>query len=97
MPLLLTAGDEHMSSISEVKAWVAERAKKDTELYERYGRPLESGHTGEIVAISDDGQIILGPDELAVAASADERFGPVGFAVRKIGAEFESRIRALGS
>jgi hypothetical protein len=62
---------------------VSERAAADERLYERYRRSLEINHQGELVAISDDGQVILGQDELAVTSQAIQpgylsRFGSSG-------------------
>ena len=82
-----------VSTREAVEAWVRQRAKQDDRLYERYGRPLEAEHKGEFVAISDDGQVILGPDELTVATRAEEQFGTGTFAVRRIGADAESGWR----
>ena len=79
----------------DVRAWIADRARKDDRLYERYGRPLEAEHAGEFVAISDDGRVIRGPDELALATGALGRFGAGAFALRRIGADAEIRWRTL--
>ena len=73
----------------DVRAWIADRARTDDRLYDRYGRPLEAEHAGEFVAISDDGRVILGPDELALAKEALSRFGSGTFALRRIGADAE--------
>jgi hypothetical protein len=54
------------------------------ELYERYAKPLESEHAGKYVAISPDGQVLLGDTLLDVARQATERFGRGNF-VFKIG------------
>ncbi|MGH2532204.1 MAG: hypothetical protein ACRDJW_07830 [Thermomicrobiales bacterium] len=79
----------------ELQFWMSERARKDDRLYERYGRSLESGHVGEFVAISDDGEVILGTDHLALSNEAAARFGEGNFALRKIGAKAEWHLRAL--
>lgn len=80
-----------MPTRAEIQAWVARRAREDERLYERYGRPLESDHRGEFVAISDDGRIIIGADELDLATRAIEQFGSGNFALRRIG--FDANIR----
>jgi hypothetical protein len=49
------------------------------ELYERYGRPLESEHRGEYLAISPRGELILGSSLLEVAQKAADQFGPGSF------------------
>lgn len=84
-----------MPTIEEVKAWMAERDRKDDHLYERYGRPLEVEHRGELVAISDTGEVILGTDELTLTDEAVARFGAGNFAFRRIGADFVWRMRVL--
>ena len=80
----------------DLQTWVQRRAEQDDRLYERYGKPLEADHKGEFVAISDDGQIILGPDELTVSTRAIEQFGSGAFALRRIGADAELRWRRHG-
>lgn len=73
----------------DIEAWIRHRAEQDDHLYERYGQPLEAEHKGEFVAISDDGQIILGPDHVAVATQALAQSGAGTFALRRIGADAE--------
>jgi hypothetical protein len=76
-------------AMTDLKAWLRERAEKDDLLYERYGKPLEADHTGEYVAISDDGEIILGTDSLGVDLKALERFGSGRYCFRRIGYDVE--------
>jgi hypothetical protein len=64
-------------------------------LYERFGRVLETDHHGEFVAISDGGEIILGPDEVEVATAAVSRFGARQFALRRVGFDPTIRMRPL--
>ena len=52
------------------------------ELYEAYGRHLESAHTGEFLAISPTGQTILGTSLRGVAQKAKEAFGRGTFLYR---------------
>jgi hypothetical protein len=84
-----------MPTVSEIQAWMADRDRQDDRLYVRYGRPLEAEHTGEFVAISDAGQVILGTDELLLTEEAVARFGSGNFALRKIGAAAEGRVLAV--
>ncbi|MGH2531470.1 MAG: hypothetical protein ACRDJW_04095 [Thermomicrobiales bacterium] len=86
-----------MPTIDEVEAWMAERSAKDRHLYERYGRPLEAEHTGEFVAISDDGEFMLDAEELTLTKEAVERFGPGKFALRKIGVDGVWRMRMFAA
>ena len=67
------------------KAWIVKRNKVDDDLYDEYGKPLEVEHKGEFIAISDDGQTIVGDDMDQVAFQAIEDFGSGNFALRKIG------------
>ena len=71
--------------MTDIKEWVRQRTEKDDRLYERYGKPLEAEHTGEYLAISDDGDIILGTDDLEVGRKALERLGSGNFAFRRVG------------
>lgn len=82
-----------MANREHMQDWVSKRAAEDDRLYERYGRRLEVDHAGEFVAISEDGQLISGTDELVVAKQALEQFGAGTFALRRIGAEAEIRWR----
>jgi hypothetical protein len=83
-----------MPSTLGLQEWIASRAERDDRLYERFGNPLEAAHRGEFVAIGDDGEMILGTDELLVAREATERFGPGNFALRRIGVDAEIRWRS---
>ena len=82
-----------MTTENGIRTWMARRAREDDDLYERYGRELEAEHAGEFVAIGQDGRLVLGTDELAVAAEAVARFGLGAFALRRIGADAEIRWR----
>ena len=62
------------------------------EIYELYGRPLEPEHTGEYVAISHRGDVILGRTMLEVAQKAARQFGPGSF-LFKIGDRVVGRWR----
>ncbi len=59
--------------------------QRDNQLYERYGKILEATHRGQFVAISLQGEIIVGPSDLEVLQQALARFGPGNFAFRRIG------------
>lgn len=82
-------------TVQNVAQWTVERSRKDDRLYSRFGRDLESDHTGEFVAISDDGDFFLGTNEYGVAVEAVRRFGSGNFALRRIGADAEVYWRAL--
>ncbi|HLF79876.1 MAG TPA: hypothetical protein VJB57_20535 [Dehalococcoidia bacterium] len=53
-------------------------------LYEAYGKPLESEHWGEYVAISPRGETVLRATLLEVAEAAAKDLGP-GVFVFKVG------------
>ena len=73
--------------------WVRRRASLDSELYQRFGIPLEARHDGDFVAISDDGRTVIGNDELELTKQAIAAFGAGHFALRRIGYEAETRLR----
>ena len=62
-----------------------EKRKIEAEtLYGQYGKPLEAGHRGEYVAITNDGKTILGVTVLEVMRKASAAFGP-GSYIFKVG------------
>jgi hypothetical protein len=61
-------------------------------LYEQYGKPLESQHQGEYVAIFPDGKTIIGPTRLQVADQAVRGVGRGSF-LFKIGEKAVGRWR----
>lgn len=77
----------------QVRQWVVKRSQQDDCLYERYGKGLEAEHTGEFAAISNDGRVIRGSNELAVARQARDEFGSGNFALRRIGGDAEIHWR----
>lgn len=79
---------------SNYREKMAEAGRRDDRLYERYGKVLEPEHTGQFVAISEDGRLILGTDELALTSQAVEQFGTGMFAFRRVGWDYEGRIRS---
>jgi hypothetical protein len=81
---------------SNYREKMAEAGRRDDALYERYGKALEAEHTGDYVVISEDGDVIVGTDELALTSQAIQQFGPGRFAFRRIGWDYEGRIRFSG-
>ncbi|HLH26256.1 MAG TPA: DUF5678 domain-containing protein [Chloroflexota bacterium] len=61
------------------------RKQDADQLYEQYGRPLEEKHRGQYVAISPEGQTVLGDDLLEALEKAEAVFGPGRNLVFKIG------------
>jgi hypothetical protein len=62
------------------------------DLYERFGKPLETEHWGEFVAIFPDGQIVLGASPYEVVEKAVATIGK-GSHVFKVGEKAIGRIR----
>jgi hypothetical protein len=62
-------------------------------LYERYGKPLEQEHYGEYVAITHDGQVITGKDDLEVVDRALQEFGSGNFVFCRIGYRYVDKLR----
>jgi hypothetical protein len=54
------------------------------ELYARFGKPLETTHGGQYLAVSPAGRTVLGATLLEVAQKARAEFGPGNF-LYKIG------------
>jgi len=67
--------------------------RRDDELYERYAKHLEAEHRGKFVAISVEGEVLLGEDRLRLVLDAVRKFGRGNFAVRKIGYDYELKWR----
>ena len=53
--------------------------KQSKKLYEQYGKPLEDDHWGEFVAISPNGQTVIGTDLDEVSKRALDTFGKGSF------------------
>jgi len=58
--------------------------KQADKLYEQYGKPLEVEHKGVYLAVSPDGQTVLGATLMEVSKQAKQVFGPGSF-VFKVG------------
>jgi len=71
--------------MTDLKAWLAERATQDMYLYEQFGKPLEKDHSGEYVAIGSDGRTIVGADAAEVLRQAVDAFGSGRFALKRVG------------
>lgn len=71
--------------MTDLSAWLAQRAQQDQWLYERYGKPLENDHSGEYVAIGPDGGTVLGSSASEVLRRAIDTFGRGNFALKRVG------------
>jgi len=69
----------------DMQTWYAKKAEEQKRLYEQYGKSLEKEHTGEYVAITPDGQTIIGKWMGEVLHDAVDAFGPDNFAMARIG------------
>ena len=67
--------------------WMERKLDEQRRLYDLYGRALEKEHTGEFVAISLDGDIILGRREGEILKRALDTFGRDNFAMARVGHE----------
>ena len=56
-------------------------------LYAKYGKPLEANHAGEFVAISWDGEILLGKRDGEILRRAIDEFGRGNFVMACVGSE----------
>ena len=62
-------------------------------LYEGYGKPLEKDHHGEYAAISRDGRVVVGKDELEVVDRGIRELGSGSFVLYRVGSEYVYKIR----
>ena len=65
--------------------WMERKLEEQRRLYEKYGRALEKEHTGEFVAISLEGEIILDRRLGELLKRAMDTFGPDNFAMARVG------------
>lgn len=56
-------------------------------------KPFEREHHGEYIAISQDGQVIVDADDVAVVDQAIHEFGSGNFIVRRIGYSYVYKLR----
>ena len=71
----------------DTKDWIEQKLKEQRRLYEQYGKALEKDHTGEFVAISLEGEIILDRKMGKLLKRAVETFGQDNFAMARVGHE----------
>ena len=69
------------------REWIEKKAAERRRLYEKYGKPLEADHAGKFVAISLDGEILLGEREAELFYQALDAFGRNKFALTRVGHE----------
>ena len=65
--------------------WIARESEQKERLYAQYGKALEKTHRCEYVAISHDGQTIVGKRMGEVLHKAEEEFGGGNFSKARIG------------
>ncbi len=68
-----------------LKDTLRQRAVEDDRLYGAYAASLEPTHRGQYVAIGRTGELVVGPDDIAVLDEALAKFGRGNFAFRRIG------------
>ena len=59
-----------------------DRTQQAERLYERFGKPLESAHSGEFVAIAPDGRTVLGASLVEAIERGTLTFGPGSYVFR---------------
>ena len=69
------------------REWIEKKEAERRRLYEKYGKQLEAEHAGKFVAISLDGEILLGEHEGNLFFEAVSVFGRNKFALSKVGYE----------
>lgn len=69
------------------REWIEKKEAERRRLYEEYGKQLEAEHAGKFVAISLDGEILLGEHEGRLFRQALSVFGRNKFALSKVGEE----------
>ena len=83
--------------MKDQQRWIDQKLKEHRLLYEKYGKRLELEHTGEFVAISLGGEIIMGKREGEVLRRALNTFGRDNFALVRVGGDvFEEWFDAAG-
>ena len=73
--------------MTNMRNWIDQKLEEQHRLYEQYGKPFEKDHTGEFVAISHDGETILGKRMGKLLKRAIDTFGRDNFAMARIGHE----------
>lgn len=79
-----------------VKEALRERAQEDDQLYDQFAAALEKTHKGQYVAIGKNGELVVGPDDIAVLDEALAKFGRGNFAFRRVGERTLGRWRKRG-
>ncbi len=67
--------------------------KRNVALYDKYAKHLETDHKGEYVAIGLGGALIVNANHGQLLHKAVETFGPMKFAIWKIGYDYELKWR----
>jgi hypothetical protein len=81
--------------MTHLKEWLSHRAEERQRLYQQYGKPLEKEHSGEYVAISFDGQTIVGQRSGEVLKRSVDTFGSGNFVLSRIGYQTFGRWLSL--
>ena len=68
-------------------------AKEADDVYERHGKSLEKNHHGEYAAISLDGRVVVGKNDIEVVDQAIEEFGSGNFVLYRVGCRYVDKIR----
>ena len=71
--------------MNESKDWLTKKRKEKGAVYEQYGKPLEKQHNGEYLAVSLEGETILGEQAGEVLHKAVASFGSRNFSLIRVG------------
>ena len=72
---------------NEEQEWIDEQLAEERRLYDLYAKHLEPEHNGKFVAISFDGEVIVGTKDGEVLKRAVDMFGRGRFAMARVGHE----------
>jgi len=67
--------------------------KEADEIYGRHGKHLEKDHFGEYAAISLDGRVMVGKNDIEVVDQAIAEFGSGNFVLYRVGCKYVDKIR----
>ena len=69
--------------------------KQADAIYERRGKHLEKDHFGEYAAMSLEGRVIVGKNDIEVVDQAIQEFCSGNFVLYRVGYKYVGKIRAL--
>ena len=73
--------------MTDNREWIERKLADERRVYDLYAKHLEPEHNGKFVAISFDGEVIVGKRDGEVLKHAVDMFGRGGFAMARVGHE----------